>query len=88
MKIETKRHDAPVHVIPCKQEIRLGIGKVQGDGYRFAVLSLAQAEMLLHALGLAVAEIKEQQCRQAEKAALAPTGLDREFRRPEPMRPE
>jgi hypothetical protein len=62
MRIETKRVDAPVHVVPSGDEIRLRIGTAEGDGCRFTRLSLTQADMVLDALGRAVAEIRQRQC--------------------------
>lgn len=63
MKIETEKPDAPVHVIACEQDIRLGIGEAPGNGCRFTTLSVSQAEMVLHALQLSLADIRERQSR-------------------------
>jgi hypothetical protein len=61
MRSRTQSPDQPVHVVPCEQEIRLGIGKPSGDTLRFTTLSLAQAEGLLRELGRVVARLKGRQ---------------------------
>ena len=71
MRIETQRPGAPVHVSSSSEYVELGIGEPSG-GEVVTALSLPQAEMVLHALGLEVAGIKERQRREAaERAQLA-----------------
>lgn len=82
MRIETKQRRSPVHVAPADQGIELRIGEEADAGARVTALSPPQARMLLHALGLAVAEVEEQQRVEAEERAdLAQKLLDQEFRR-------
>ena len=84
MRIETRNPDAPVHVTPSSENIELGISEPSAGGCRFTTLSGPQAEMVLHALGLGIAQIKEQQRREAEERAhLAQVVLDTEVRRPQ-----
>jgi hypothetical protein len=72
MRIESQRPEAPVHVRPSGEEVELGIGESSGTKGLVTALSLPQAEMVLHALGLEVAQIKERQRREAaERAQLA-----------------
>lgn len=82
LRVETKTPSAAVHVAPAGQEVQLGIGEPSDAAARSTTLSLPQAEMLLHALGWAVAEVRERQRVQAEEQArLAEGVLDQEFRR-------
>ena len=82
MRIETRNPDAPVHVTPSGEDIELRIGEPPDDSCRFTTLSIPQAEMVLHALGLGIAQIKEQKRREAEERAhLAQVVLDTEVRR-------
>lgn len=72
MRIETQRSEAPVHVRSSSEWVELGIGEPSGGKVLVTVLSLPQAEMVLHALGLEVAQIRERQRREAaERAQLA-----------------
>ena len=72
MRIETQRPEMPVHVSPSGESVELGIGEPSGGQWLVTALSLPQAEMVLHALGLEVAQIKERQRREAaERAHLA-----------------
>ena len=81
MRIETMKPDAPVHVKPSSRAVDLGIGEPGGSGWRDTTLSLAQAEMVLHAIGLAIARIKEdQRLADEERARTAQVVLDTEVR--------
>ena len=72
MRIETQRSEAPVHVRSSSEWVELGIGEPSWGKVVVTVLSLPQAEMVLHALGLEVAQIRERQRREAaERAHLA-----------------
>jgi hypothetical protein len=72
MRIETQRSEAPVHVRSSGEWVELGIGEPSGGNGVVTALSLPQAEMVLHALGLEVAQIRERQRREAaERAQLA-----------------
>jgi hypothetical protein len=82
MRIETQRPEAPVHVSPSGEQVELGIGEPSGGKWFATALSLPQAEMVLHALGLEVAQIKERQRREAaERARLDQVVLDTEVHR-------
>jgi hypothetical protein len=60
----------------------LGIGEPSGGKWFVTALSLPQAKMELHALGLEVAQIKERQRREtAERADLAQVVLDTKVHR-------
>ncbi len=81
MRIETLTADAPIDVTASNENIELAIGEALGGGRRAATLSIPLAEMLLHALGLEIALIRERQRRAAEhQAHLAEVVLDTEFR--------
>jgi len=81
MRIEAQRPEAPVHVSPSGELVELGIGE-PGGKWLATTLSLPQAEMVLHALGLEVAQIRERQHREAaERAHLAQVVLDTEVHR-------
>ena len=82
MRIETQRPEAPVHVSPSGEYVELGIGEPCGGKGLVTALSLPQAEMVLHALGLEIAQIKERQRRESvERAHLARVVLDTEVHR-------
>jgi hypothetical protein len=82
MRIETQRPEMPVHVSASGESVELGIGEPSGGKWFVTALSLPQAEMVLHALGLEVAQIKERQRREtAEQAHLAQGVLDTEVHR-------
>jgi hypothetical protein len=82
MRIETQSPDGPVHVSPSGEHVELGIGEPSGAKWAVTALSLPQAEMVLHALGLEVAQIRERQRREAaERADLARVVLDTEVHR-------
>jgi hypothetical protein len=62
--------------------VELAIGEPSGGTWLVTALSLPQAEMVLHALGLEVAQIKERQRREAaERAHLAQVISDTEVHR-------
>jgi hypothetical protein len=82
MRIETQRPEAPVHVSPAGESVELGIGEPSGGKRLVTALSLPQAEMVLHALGLEVAQIKERQrLESVERAHLAQVVVDTEVHR-------
>ena len=81
MRIETLNTDAPVHVNASNENIELGVGDAAASGQRAATLSIPQAEMVIHALGLRIAQIRERQRRAAEQRShLSEVLLDTEFR--------
>ncbi len=81
MRIETLKADAPVHVNASGENIALAVGDPREDGQRSATLSIPQAEMVIHALGLRIAQFRERQRRAAEERShLAEVLLDTEFR--------
>jgi hypothetical protein len=81
MLIETLNADAPVGVTSSNGTIALGIGKESDGSRRVATLSVPQAEIVAHALGLEVGRIRELERRQAEERAhLAQVVLDTEVR--------
>ncbi len=78
MRIDTMRPDAPVHVAAPGEDVELRIGE-PGTSSCVTTLSVPQAEMVLHALGLAIAQVRERQRREAEhRAHLAQVILDTE----------
>lgn len=78
MRIDTMRQDAPVHVAAPGEAVELRIGE-PGTGSCVTTLSVPQAEMVLHALGFAIAQVRERQRREAEhRAHLAQVILDTE----------
>ena len=81
MRIETLNADAPVHVNASDENIELGVGDAPASGQRVATLSIPQAEMVIHALGLRIAQIRERQRRAVEQRShLSEVLLDTEFR--------
>jgi hypothetical protein len=81
MRIETLKADTPVHVTTSDETIELAVGEAHAGGQRTATLSLPQAEMVIHALGLRIAQIRERQRRAAEQRShLSDVLLDTEFR--------
>jgi len=81
MRIETLS-GMPVHVSALDETIKLEIGEASDAGRRVTMLSVSQAAMLLHALGLEIAQIGEQQRRAGEaQAHLAQVVADTEVRR-------
>jgi hypothetical protein len=82
VRIETKQPQSALHVAPTDQGVELRIGAEADARARMVALSLPQARMLLHALGLAVAQVEERQRVEAEERAdLTEKMLDQEFRR-------
>ena len=80
MRIETLKADAPVHVAVSDETIELGIGEAAASGQRVA-LSVPQAEMVMHALGLRIGQIRERQRRAAlQRSHISEVLLDTEFR--------
>ena len=81
IKVETRTPGAPVHVSPQKGSVLLTIGDPSAEDCRAATMSPEQAEMVLHALGLAVARIREEERARAEdRAGLEQRLLDQEVR--------
>lgn len=80
-KIDTLTAGAAVHVCPREGRVLLMIGEPGDEGSRSATMSPEQAEMVLHALGLAVARIREEaRLKTEESAGLAERLLDQEVR--------
>lgn len=81
IKIDTRIVGATVHVCPRDGGVLLMIGAPGVEGSRSATMSPEQAEMVLHALGLTVARIREEaRLRAEERAGLAERLLDQEVR--------
>ncbi len=81
MRIETLKPDAAVHVAPSGENIELAIGEASGAGRHVTTLSIPQAEMVVHALGFGIAQVRERQRRATEERShLAEVLLDTEFR--------
>ncbi|HEY7868318.1 MAG TPA: hypothetical protein VIF59_03770 [Methylomirabilota bacterium] len=66
MRIETMRADVAVHVGREDETVELTIGDV-GAGSKATTLSIFSAEMVLHALGLTIAQIRDQRRRVVEE---------------------
>jgi len=80
-KVDTLTAGAAVHVCPREGGVLLVIGEPGAEGSRSATMSPEQAEMVLHALGLAVARIREEARLKTEASAgLAERLLDQEVR--------
>ena len=81
IKIDTRTAGAAVHVCPREDRVLLMIGEPGDEGSRSATMSPEQAEMVLHALGLAVARIREEaRLKTEERAGLEERLLDQEVR--------
>ena len=81
VKIETQTAGVPVHVGPREGSVVLSIGEPGAAIGRSVTLSPEQAEMVLHALGLAVAGIREgARLKAEERAGLAERLLEQEVR--------
>lgn len=81
IRIETRSAGAAVHVGVQKGAALLMIGEPGAADCRVAALSPEQAEMVLHALGLTVARIREEERARAEdRAGLEKRLLDQEVR--------
>ena len=81
VKVETQTPDVAVHVGQRGGGVVLSVGEPGAAGGRSVTLSPAQAEMVLHALGLAVARISEEaRLKAEERAGLAERLLEQEVR--------
>lgn len=81
VRVETRTAETTVHVGRCEGDVSLVIGEPGAQGSRSAMMSPEQAEMVLHALGLAVARVREAaRLRAEERAGLAERLLDQEVR--------
>ena len=81
VKVETQTPSVAVHVGPREGSVVLAFGEPGAAGGRSVTLSPAQAEMVLHALGLAVARISEEaRLKAEERAGLAERLLEQEVR--------
>lgn len=79
--VETRSAETAVRVGQCEGDVLLMIGEPGAQGSRSTALSPEQAEVVLHALGLAVARIREDaRLRAEERAGLAERLLDQEVR--------
>jgi hypothetical protein len=82
MRIDTITPGMAVDVSPSDETIELRIGEPREAGSSVARLSIPQAEMVLHALGFGIAQIKEAQRRSAEEQRrLAQVVAETEVRR-------
>jgi hypothetical protein len=82
MRIETMTAAVAVDVSPSDETIELRTGEPQEAGSSVAKLSIPQAEMVLHALGFGIAQIRERQRRSAEeRQRLAQVVAETEVRR-------
>lgn len=82
IQIETQTPDVAVHVGPREGRVVLAINEPRAQVSRSVTLSAEQAEMVLHALGIAVARIREdERVKTTERAGLAQHLLDQEVRR-------
>lgn len=81
IKIESLTAGAAVHVCAREGAVLLAIGEPGAEGSRSATMSPEQAEMALHALGLAVARIREDlRLKAEERAGLEERLIDQEVR--------
>ena len=81
IKVETRTAETAVHVGQEEGNVLLLIGEPEVPGSRSTTMSPEQAEMVLHALGLAVARVREEaRLRAEERARLAERLLDQEVR--------
>jgi hypothetical protein len=81
IRIDTLTAATAVHVCLQAGGVLLMIGEPGAEGSRSATMSPEQAEMVLHALGLAVARIREEaRLKTEESAGLAERLLDQEVR--------
>ena len=67
--IDTLTELASVRVCAREGRVLLSIGEPEAEGSRSATMSPEQAEMVLHALGLAMARIREDARLKAEERA-------------------
>ena len=81
MRIETGAPGKAIHISAEKGNVLLSIGEPGSEGCRTATLSLEQADVVLHALGLAVARMREaERMRAQERAGLEERLLRQEIR--------
>ena len=81
LEIDTRTAGAAVRVHTREGEVLLAIDGTGAQGSRSAALSPEQAEMVLHALGLAVARIREDaRLKAVEHAGLEERLLAQEVR--------
>lgn len=81
MRIDTMTTGLAVHASPTGETVELRIGEPGEARSCVANLSIAQAEMLLHALGFGIAQIREQQRLSMEdRQRLAQVVADTEVR--------
>jgi hypothetical protein len=81
IRIDTRTPGAAVHVSLGEADVLLMLGEPGAEGSRSTSMSPEQAEMVLHALGLAVARIREEaRLKGEERAGLAEKLLDQEVR--------
>lgn len=82
MRIDTMTPGMAVHVSPMDETIEVRIGEPREAPSSVASLSVPQAEMVLHALGFGIAQIRETQRRAAEeRQRLAQVVAETEVRR-------
>jgi hypothetical protein len=82
MRIDTMTPGMAVHVSPLDETIEVRIGEPREAASSVASLSVPQAEMVLHALGFGIAQIRETQRRAAEeRQRLAQVVAETEVRR-------
>ena len=81
VSVETQTPDVAVHVGSREGSVVLAFGEPGSAGGSSVMLSPEQAEMVLHALGLAMARIREVARLKAEdRAGLAERLLEQEVR--------
>ena len=81
VKVETQTPDVAVHVGPRAGSVVVTFSEPGSLDGRSVMLSPAQAEMVLHALGLAVARISEDaRLKAEERAGLEDRLLEQEVR--------
>lgn len=81
IKIDTLTEGTSVHVCARDGGVVLAVGEPGSEASRSATMSPEQAEMVLHALGLAVARVREgARLEMEERAGLAERLLDQEVR--------
>ena len=81
IKVETRTAEAAVHVSQREGNVFVVIGEPEAQGGRTIVMSPEEAEMVLHALGLAVARVREEtQLLAEQRVGLAERLLDQGVR--------
>lgn len=82
MRIQVTAPGTAIHVSAAGDAIELRLGEPADPGGSVATLSVPQAEMVLHALGFEIAQIRERQRLAAEERQhLARVIEDTEIRR-------